>query len=244
MDTIKFILFRQINKIKYFLFKYGIHKLLPYSKLYFWSHFFILSKWISDNNRNISYSMFPSKKYLYDKRYSLYQYIIDTEIQNIEIDYFEFGVANGKSFEWWLDNIKNKNASFFGFDTFTGLPENWGYFFRKGDMSCHNILPTINDTRHQFIQGLFQETLLTFLKSHKINKKKIIHLDADLYSSTLFVLTTISSYLKKGDIIIFDEFNVPLGEFKAFKDWIESYYIKYSVIGEVNNFHQIAIKLI
>jgi hypothetical protein len=68
-------------------------------------------------------------------------------------------------------------------------------------------------------------------------------MDADLYSSTLFVLTTLSPYLKKGDIILFDEFNVPLHEYKALKDWSESFYINYSVLGEVNNFYQIAIKL-
>jgi hypothetical protein len=36
---------------------------------------------------------------------------------------------------------------------------------------------------------------------------------------------------------------VPLHEYKALKDWSESFYINYSVLGEVNNFYQIAIKL-
>ena len=74
--------------------------------------------------------------------------------------------------------------------------------------------------------------------------KKIIHFDADLYSSTLYTLTTLSPYIKKGDVLIFDEFNVPLHEYKAFIDWTSSYYINYSVIGETNNFYQMAIKII
>jgi hypothetical protein len=73
---------------------------------------------------------------------------------------------------------------------------------------------------------------------------KIIHMDADLYTSTLFVLTSVSPVLRKGDIIIFDEFNVPMHEFKAFSEWISSYYIKYEVIGAGNNFYQIAIRII
>ena len=40
---------------------------------------------------------------------------------------------------------------------------------------------------------------------------------------------------------MFDEFNVPLHEYKAFKEWVESFYINYKVIGEVNNYYQMAL---
>ena len=72
----------------------------------------------------------------------------------------------------------------------------------------------------------------------------VIHIDADLFSSTLFVLNTLNPYLKKGDILFFDEFNVPVHEFKAFKLWVESYYINYTVLGEVNNYYQTAIRIV
>ena len=52
-----------------------------------------------------------------------------------------------------------------------------------------------------------------------------------------------SPYFKKGDILLFDEFNVPLHEFKAFSEWVNSFYINYFVIGEVDNYYQIAIKI-
>ena len=42
---------------------------------------------------------------------------------------------------------------------------------------------------------------------------------------------------------MFDEFNVPLDEFKAFKEWTESFYIEYEVLGEVNNYYQMALKI-
>jgi hypothetical protein len=80
--------------------------------------------------------------------------------------------------------------------------------------------------------------------SYSPAQRKIIHMDADLYTSTLFVLTSISYILKKDDIIIFDEFNVPMHEFKAFSEWTRSFYINYKVIGAVNNFYQVAFKII
>ena len=104
--------------------------------------------------------------------------------------------------------------------------------------------PIIWDSRCKLIKGMFQDTLIPFLKRYNSSRNKIIHMDADLYSSTLFVLMTLTPYLHKDDIIIFDEFNVPLHEFKAFKDWTDSTYTKYKVICGVNNFHQIAIRLI
>ncbi|MEN8193012.1 MAG: class I SAM-dependent methyltransferase [Bacteroidota bacterium] len=232
---------KQIRRFKYYFYKFGIHKILPGEKLSFLGHLSTLSKWISVQ-KELKYSNFPSKDFDYNKRYDLYNFIVENEIDDSEIDYFEFGVSKGHSFKWWLERIKNENSRFFGFDTFNGLPEDWGPF-KKGDMSNGNKPPIINDTRHKFFQGIFQKTLYEFLKSYKSDTRKVILMDADLYSSTIFVLSTLSPYLKKGDIIIFDEFNVPLHEYKAFKDWIESFYINYSLIGEVNNFYQVAIKL-
>jgi len=232
---------KHIRKVKYYFYKYGIHKILHGKGLLFLGHLSTLSKWISIQ-KDLKYSDFPSKNFDYNKRYELYNYIIENEVGDTEIDYLEFGVSKGESFKWWIERIKNENSRFFGFDTFNGLPEDWGPF-KKGDMSNGNIPPEINDSRHKFFQGIFQKTLYEFLKTYKSEKRKVILMDADLYSSTLFVLSTLSSYLTKGDIIIFDEFNVPLHEYKAFKDWTESFYINYTLIGEVNNFYQVAIKL-
>ena len=201
-----------------------------------------LSKWI-EGHRDISFTDFYSHNFDYLKRNSLYNHLTETEIYDKPIDYLEFGVATGISFRWWAENLKNEKSRFFGFDTFTGLPEDWGSF-KKGDMNNNNKIPQINDSRCSFYQGLFQHTLPLFLKTYSAGQRKIIHMDADLYSSTLFVLTSVCPFLRKGDIIIFDEFNVPMHEFKAFSEWVSSYYIEYEVLGAVNNFYQIAIKII
>lgn len=233
--------FTWIRRLKYYFYKYGIHRILPAHKLNFAGHLSGLSRWIA-NHQNLAYSDFPSKQFDYKKRYGLFEHVIKTELKDEPINYLEFGVSTGNSFRWWVDRIKHPKAKFFGFDTFTGLPEDWGPF-KAGDMSNGNEPPKIDDDRHQFYQGLFQTTLLDFLRDYQADQKQVVHLDADLYTATLFVLTTLRPYLKPGDILLFDEFNVPLHEYKAFTEWVESFYINYSVLGEVNNYYQVAMRI-
>jgi hypothetical protein len=200
-----------------------------------------LSKWISrQNKKKIEFNDFFSFKRDYRKREKLYEYVVSREqLDLITLDYLEFGVANGQSFKWWVNRLQNEDNRFYGFDTFEGLPENWGVY-KKGDMDSD--IPVLDDKRILFIKGLFQETLPKFLQDNYIEKgrRKIIHMDADLFSSTLFTLTSLAPYLNKGDIIFFDEFNVPNHEFLAFKMFTESYYIRTEVLGAVNNFFQVA----
>jgi len=230
-----------VRKAKHWLYRLGIHRILPSSKLNFWGHAGLASQWISQY-RDLELTDFPSSKFQYNKRFEIYGHIIDHHIKDTAIDYFEFGVSKGVSFRWWTDKIKNPNSRFFGFDTFTGLPEDWGPL-KAGSMSNGNEPPEIDGDRHSFYQGIFQATLYSFLETYEPSKPMVILMDADLYSSTLFVLTTMSRYLKSGDIIIFDEFNVPLHEFKAFYEWTTSFYIDYEVLAEVNNYYCVAIKI-
>lgn len=186
---------------------------------------------------------FYSYTFNYDKRLELYQYVIDSEKLNDQpIDYWEFGVAGGNSFEWWSKNHTHPKSKLVGFDTFSGLPEDWNVF-KKGDMSAQGKYPNVNDNRCFFEEGLFQDTLPGFLKTYKGGRKKVIHMDADLYTATLYALTSIAPFLNKGDIILFDEFGVPMHEFKAWDDFTRSYYIDYEVVGAVNNYLQIAVKV-
>ena len=202
-----------------------------------------LSKWVSKQNRKNILNDFYRPFRKHNEREKLYSYVLEKEkLGEAEIIYLEFGVFQGAAFKWWMNANKNPASKFYGFDTFEGLPEAWGTY-RKGDMSA--VLPEIKDARHEFVKGLFQETLFTFLATHDIDsKRRVIHLDADLFSSTLFVLTTLARHLKKGDIIFFDEFNVPNHEFYAFKIFQESYYMKFELLGAVNNYYQVAFKVI
>ena len=206
---------RRKRKIKGLLYKYKIHKFIPYKKLDLLAHFGFASKWIHDN-REIGLTDFHTKDINHSYRKKLHDYIIEKENLLEAIDYLEFGVSTGTSFRTWSSLNKNPNSTFHGFDTFTGLPEAWGHF-KVGDMSNGNEPPEIDDERVSFYQGLFQQTLIPFLKKYKSTQRKVIHMDADLYTATLYVLTLLTPFLNKGDIIMFDEFNVPVDECKAFK---------------------------
>jgi len=229
------------RKLKALFFLLKFHYLISSNLLKFFGHLAELSKFIH-KHKNIVYSDFYSNTFDYKKRVLLFEYVIEKEKLDGNIDYLEFGVSTGNSFRWWTSRIKNKNARFYGFDTFTGLPEDWGPF-KAGDMSNGNKPPVINDDRINFYQGLFQQTFIPFLANYTNKNRKVIHLDADLYSSTLYILTLITPYLNSGDIIFFDEFNVPMHEYKAFAEWSNSFYIDYEVIGTVNNFYQLALKI-
>jgi O-methyltransferase len=202
-----------------------------------------LSRWAMIHGKQATLNDFYNPKRQYNLRFKLYEHVLQLEsLAQAPIDYLEFGVAKGVSLTWWLDNNKNQASRFFGFDTFEGLPEKWGTY-EKGAMSFG--VPVLKDTRCEFFKGLFQQTLFSFIKQEKLSSanRKIIHLDADLFSSTLFVLTSLHPYLRKDDILIFDEFNVPNHEFLAFECYTKAFYVNYDLIGAVNNYFQVAIKI-
>src|SRR5271163_2969058 len=54
--------------------------------------------------------------------------------------------------------------------------------------------------------------------------------------STLFVLSTLASYFKSGDIIFFDNFICSMDEFRAFEDFVKAFRVKYEVLGGVQEY--------
>jgi len=211
------------------------------SPLYFLANTLSLTRWIALQDKENTCNDFYTLKRDYPKRYKLYRYVSERfDLNNNPFIYIEFGVAGGHSFRWWVSQASHNGCSFFGFDTFEGLPEAWGTF-NKSDMSAS--IPAIDDPRVKFFKGLFQDTVPDFLRGldQKDERKKIIHLDADLFSSTLYALTSMAPFLRGGDILIFDEFNVPNHEFLAFRLFTEAYYIKTRLIGAVNNYLQVAL---
>lgn len=183
-----------------------------------------------------------NRKFDSDKRMDLYGYVLGAEKLDGPIDYLEFGVAGGASFLWWAEHNRHPDARFVGFDTFTGLPEAWGGF-AAGKFSTGGKTPEVEDSRCSFEVGLFQDTLGPFLESRPLTRRLVVHLDADLYSSTLYVLTRLASHLKPGDILLFDELGVPAHEFRAFEDFAGAYRLRYRVLGAVNNFMAVAMRI-
>jgi hypothetical protein len=153
----------------------------------------------------------------------------------------EFGVYTGGSLRIITKFFPNET---FGFDSFEGLPENWREGFSKGHFSLTN-LPVIDNAN--LIVGLFKNTLETFLEE---NKKKIsfIHLDADLYSSTSFVLEKLNPFIESGCIIVFDELIHYPGfeehELKSLLEFQEKHSRKLKPIAFTSWHEQVAFKVI
>ncbi len=200
-----------------------------------------LSRWIRAH-RQLPFNDYYTLDFDYERREELYRFVLEREGLDAPVDYLEFGVAAGTSFRWWTGAIRHPEARFYGFDTFTGLPEDWGPF-KKGSMSAGNRPPDLNDSRCTFYSGLFQQTLHPFLRDVPLTRRKIVHLDADLYSATAFVLGALHPHLRPGDVLFFDEFNVPHHEFRAFSEFIQTTYREYEVLGAVNNYYGVAVKL-
>jgi O-methyltransferase len=237
-----------IKFFKDFLLWTGILRLFSVFNhgFFFLRNFNLLRAWITQANREkLLINDFYSWKRDYPKRLQLFEAVAAAySLEGKAILYLEFGVASGSSFFWWMKKNTNPDSLFRGFDTFEGLPEDWGGF-KKGAMAFDQ--KEASDNRGEFIRGIFQDSLHPFIQSNKSvlqSKPKLIHLDADLFSSTLFVLSQLYPYLRKGDLIFFDEFNVANHEFLAFKIFTESFYVKLKPIGAVNNFYQTAFEVI
>ncbi len=220
----------------------------------------IVSKFVSDSPR-ARYFMYLARfeKWrkgraetfpMFENRYKLYDYLNEKIVGDEPVSYLEFGVSKGESLKYWTDINKNPDSRFWGFDTFFGLPEKWEVFtgtVEKNAFSMNGNPPDITDARNSFVKGLFQESLPGFLKSFESNGRLIIHNDADLYTSTLYVLCECNDILKPGTIVIFDEFTSVLHEFRAWEDYCAAYLREYTVLGATKGpndyFSQIAVEM-
>ena len=161
----------------------------------------------------------------------------------VAIDYLEFGVHEGRSILHFARQNRWINSRFFGFDTFTGLPEDWNSDFRRGHFDTGGVTPPTDDPRVKFVVGLFQDTLPEFLAGFRPENRLIVNIDCDLYSSALYCLTKLDPLLPKGTVVIFDEFGELLHEFRAANDYLASYRREAKVICSHDNFYTIAVEL-
>jgi hypothetical protein len=145
--------------------------------------------------------------------------------------------------EMWLSLNSNAGSRFVGFDSFQGLPERWDDDRGKGMFDTGGRPPEIRDPRARFVKGWFHETLPHFVSSFSFDSPLIIHLDADLYSSTFLALLSLNPYIKSGTLLVFDEFYDRDHEFKAFVDFVALFRREYTVLGELGGFAKVCIEI-
>jgi hypothetical protein len=127
--------------------------------------------------------------------------------------YLEFGVFEGRSLRWWAEHLDHPDATFVGFDSFEGLPEDWRPGLDAGHFRT-GTPPQIDDDRVSFVVGWFDETLPGFeIPDHD---QLIVNIDCDLYSSANTVLRWLEPHLRPGTLLYFDELPDRDHEMRAF----------------------------
>jgi len=194
---------------------------------------------------NATVKEFPSAAEL-GTREDLYRYVSETLVGGNEkaIDYLEFGVYEGASIGQWRALNQNAGSRFFGFDSFEGLPEDWHSGKRKGAFSTGGKPPEIADSRVRFVAGWFQNSLRGFMASYRPQSQIVIHIDCDLYSSTLYCLTTLDPLIAPGTLIVFDDFFDSLHVYRALTDYCSAYVRQYKILARTHHLGQVAITML
>ncbi len=182
----------------------------------------------------------------YEKRNVFYTYLYNRVLRKAAIDYLEFGVAGGSSFRSWLELSKHETSRFYGFDSFEGLPEDWEADSRKGSFSTNGAIPDVDDARASFVVGLFQQTVDAFSREFQPRNRLVLHMDADLYSSTLYVLMNMDRHIRPGTVILFDEFNARgfTDEYAAMEDYCTACCREYKVVARRSDFAKLAVEMV
>ena len=156
------------------------------------------------------------------EHYALLRHVVELRPQGIAL---EFGVGSGQS-----TRIIAERMPVVGFDSGLGLPEGWRPEFPAGSFAFD--IPDISNAT--IMTGWFADTVPTF-DFGLVGPIGLVHLDADLYSSTAIALEHVGPHLHPGSILVFDEFYGYDGceghEQKAFQEFIDRTGWEYSFIG-------------
>ncbi|HEY2221521.1 class I SAM-dependent methyltransferase [Actinomycetospora sp.] len=112
----------------------------------------------------------------------------------------EFGVYSGSTLRAIAE--ARGGTEVYGFDSFEGLPEDWRAGFRAGTFAMESM-PEVPGAG--LVPGWFSDTVPAFLDAHP-GPVDLLHLDADLYSSTATVLELVGPRLRPGSVVVFDEY--------------------------------------
>ncbi len=153
----------------------------------------------------------------------------------------EFGVYTGTT----LKIIANAAAGreVYGFDSFTGLPEDWRTGFNAGAFGVEQ-LPDVPGA--ELVAGWFDDTLPGFMAEHA-GPVSFLHVDCDLYSSTRTVLEHVGPRLRAGSVVLFDEYFNYQGwrdhEHKAWTEYVAETGIEFGYEGYSSDHEQVLVKI-
>ena len=179
----------------------------------------------------------PKLPKIYFNKWAFFEKIIP--LTDNSRPFYEFGVFTGASFKYLINTFKKG----FGFDTFSGLPEDW-HNNKKGTYSALGVVPKIDGG--EFIVGKFEDTLPNFFSKDQ-PVASLINFDADLYSSTLCALNNSNKVIDEKTILVFDDFLMNAkweeDEYKALNEFCDNLGYSYEVIAISFFTKQVAVKL-
>lgn len=146
----------------------------------------------------------------------------------------EFGVHSGSTLNFLAACFPE--TSWWGFDSFEGLPEPWLRSkdgTRRSDRGEFALpKPPRVEPNAGLVVGYFDDTIVDWLKHHK-GVAAFIHVDSDLYSSAISILKLMNDRIKEGTVIVFDELRDwseqgvyerwREGEWRALHEWLSTY---------------------
>lgn len=114
----------------------------------------------------------------------------------------ECGVYHGLSLRQWQPG---HDGLVHGFDSFQGLPQDWTAREAAGALSTGGRQPEL-PAHCRLWPGWFKDSLPPFLATHRANIR-LLHVDCDVYSSTVDVLEAVATRLVQGTVIVFDDYD-------------------------------------
>jgi macrocin-O-methyltransferase TylF-like protien len=163
--------------------------------------------------------------------------LIGQRIGDRRVLYLEFGVWRGAATRYVAKQLRHPQAMLYGFDSFEGLPEKWNLGAEAGCFSTAGEMPVIDDVRVSFRKGWFQNTLPQFRCPEHENL--VVNLDADLYSSTIFVLNQLREVIAPGAYLFFDEFSDRHHEMRAFDEFLSATSMKFQLLAATPSFEKV-----
>jgi predicted O-methyltransferase YrrM len=131
----------------------------------------------------------------------------------------EFGVFQGVTLRHIAKEI-GPERRVIGFDTFEGLPDDWGDLLEKGTFATK--LPSFEDQKNVSLEvGRIEATLPEFLRRAP-EPISLVHIDCPFYDINIFILERVLPFMAPGSVVVFDEYyGYPTYEDHEFKAWSE-----------------------
>lgn len=148
--------------------------------------------------------VFGCQPTVFGRREKLWKRLAQRLDSNRPVVALEFGVAWGCATDWWLRHLAGRDVVWHGFDRFTGLPRAWREH-DEGAFDAGGRPPAIEDERVQWHIGDVQNTLSSVDLMSVRDAQWLILFDMDIYEPTAFAWEALSSKLRPGDLLYFDE---------------------------------------